>query len=607
MHRGKWHDRQLLPARYFDDLMRPQTPKNLPVSAPAETDDYLKIGTYGGGSEHFTQFGAGIYGGNWWFNLTGKLHPDQPTWPDAPPDTIMSIGARGNNSVLMPGLNLVVAAANADWGKLEAGVRDSVLNQRLKLIAWAGSSPGPVPKGTSNSRNARSPADRDAAANARGVAIEGDLRQWHRVSLVFRGPQTDEAAVPNPFTDYRLNVTFTNGPRTYVVPGHFAADGRAADSSATGGNCWRVHFAPDSAGAWKWTASFREGADVAVSDDPAAGRPGALNGLSGEFDVQPTDKLAPDFRSKGLLRYVGRRYLQFAGTGEWFLKGGADSPENVLAYYEFDDTKPTHRFGPHALDFREGDPVWQGGKGRQLIGAINYLAERGVNAMYLMTLNVQGDGKDVWPWTSDTQRLRFDCSKLDQWEIVFSHMDRMGLMQHIVLQEQENDQLLDGGELGRERRLYFRELISRFSHHPAVTWNLGEENTNTLDQRRDFARYFHEHDPYRHMVVIHTFPKQIEEVYRGLLGYEHVDGASLQTNDTHQKTKEWINRSAAAGRQWVICGAICWRAERALNGCSDTAFRITTSTWRISAAATRCGGRRPMHWSSFAATFPSRR
>ncbi len=253
------------------------------------------------------------------------------------------------------------------------------------------------------------------------------------------------------------------------------------------------------------------------------------------------------------MQYVGQRYLRFAGTGKPFLKGGADSPENVLAYYEFDQTTPTHKFGPHALDFRPGDPTWRDFKGQSLIGAMNYLADRGVNSVYLMTMNVGGDGKDVWPWISPSERLRYDCSKLDQWEIVFSHMDRLGIMQHFVLQEQENDQLLDGGELGIERRIYFRELISRFAHHPAVTWNLGEENTNTNDQRRAFARFFHEHDPYRHMVVIHTFPRQIEEVYTAMLGYEHVDGASLQTNDTHQQTRKWIERSAASGRPWVVC------------------------------------------------------
>jgi CubicO group peptidase (beta-lactamase class C family) len=138
LNRGRWHDRQLIPTIYFDDLMRPQVPKDLSVSHAADTDDYLNIGSFGGGSEHFTRFGAGIYGGNWWFNRTGRLHSDRQTWPDAPPDTVMSIGAGGNNSVLMPTLKLVVVCSRGDWGKLDAGVPDSVLNQRLKLITWAG-------------------------------------------------------------------------------------------------------------------------------------------------------------------------------------------------------------------------------------------------------------------------------------------------------------------------------------------------------------------------------------------------------------------------------------------------------------------------------------
>ena len=54
--------------------------------------------------------------------------------------------------------------------------------------------------------------------------------------------------------------------------------------------------------------------------------------------VTATDKSAPDMRSKGRLQYVGERYLKFAGTGEYFLKCGADAPENFLAYEEFDGT-----------------------------------------------------------------------------------------------------------------------------------------------------------------------------------------------------------------------------------------------------------------------------
>jgi len=38
--------------------------------------------------------------------------------------------------------------------------------------------------------------------------ITGELKKWHKVTLTFTGPQTSENAEPNPFLDYRLNVTF---------------------------------------------------------------------------------------------------------------------------------------------------------------------------------------------------------------------------------------------------------------------------------------------------------------------------------------------------------------------------------------------------------------
>jgi hypothetical protein len=274
-----------------------------------------------------------------------------------------------------------------------------------------------------------------------------------------------------------------------------------------------------------------------------------------------------------MLRYIGKRYLQFAGTGEYFLKGGADSPENFLAYADFDGTFDTekldregeakgekfiHTYKPHARDFRQGDPTWKNGKGKNIIGASNYLASKGVNSVYFLTYNLDGgDGKDVWPWTDPKERYRFDCSKLDQWEIVFSHMDSLGLMLHVVTQETENDHGLDGGELGLQRKLYYRELIGRFAHHPAVTWNLGEENKNSDSQRKAFAKYFHDLDPYDHPVVIHTWPGNYDPVYKPLLGFEDFEGASLQMNadgsDTHSETLKWIQRSRKAGRNWMVC------------------------------------------------------
>jgi hypothetical protein len=363
----------------------------------------------------------------------------------------------------------------------------------------------------------------------------------------------EESGTPNPFTDSRLEVTFTHGDRCYRVPGFFAADGHAADSGAESGNCWQVRFAPDAVGTWTWKASFRVGEGIAISNDAQAGESMAFDGAEGTFEAEESSSPAPGMLGEGRLEYVGRRYWQFADSGRYFLKCGADSPENLLAFADFDGTTPTHRFGPHKLDFRSGDPSWRDGRGRNLIGALNYLASRGVNSIYFLTMNVRGDGKDVWPWTSDKERRRFDTSKLDQWEIVFSHMDRVGIALHVVLQEQENDQLLDKGELGPDRRLYHRELIARFAHHPALVWNLGEENTNTDAQRIAHAEHLHALDPYDHPVVVHTFPKQYEKVYTPLVGQAAIEGASLQTNDTRAQTRRWIRESAAAGHPWVVC------------------------------------------------------
>jgi hypothetical protein len=405
-------------------------------------------------------------------------------------------------------------------------------------------------------------------AMKRAVLSGGDLKKWHVVTLTFDGPQTGEDAQPNPFRDYRLNVTFTKETKQYTVPGYYAADDNAAETSAKTGNKWRVHFVPDEEGRWSFYGSFRSGPDIALSSNPAAGVPMPFDGVNGRFIVGPADKTGQDHSAKGMLKYVGKRYLQFAETGEYFIKGGADSPENFLGYADFDDTfdagelkregeaagdKFIHHYAPHVKDWRQGDPTWKDGKGKGMIGALNYLASKGMNSVYFIPYNIDGgDGKDVWPWTNPKEKYRFDCSKLDQWEIVFSHMDKLGLMLHIVTQETENDQGLDGGDLGPERKLYYRELIARFGHHLVLTWNLGEENTNTTDQRKAFCKYIKELDPYDHPIVCHTFPGKYDEVYQPLLGYEYFDGPSLQTNDTHSQTTKWLDSSAAAGRQWFV-------------------------------------------------------
>ncbi|GAB4427196.1 MAG: hypothetical protein OHK0039_45430 [Bacteroidia bacterium] len=406
-------------------------------------------------------------------------------------------------------------------------------------------------------------------------AIPG--QQWEKVTLSFDGPATGERAVDNPFLNYRLDVTFRQGDRTLVVPGFYAADGQAAESGDSTGGVWLVRFRPDAPGLWTYTVSFRQGPGVAAADDAGAGEAVAFDGQQGQLDIAPAAAGA-----EGKIRRVQGHYLQYAGSGRYFLKGGADSPENFLAYVDFDGTyrvkrdaaRPgeadpqasLHRYEAHLADWRTGDPVWRGDKGRGIIGALNYLAGKGMNSVYFLTMNIGGDGRDVWPYTSYTERLRFDCSKLDQWELVFDHMDRLGLMLHVVTQETENEKLLDDGDTGTERKLYYRELVARFGHHLGVTWNMGEENGpanfspngQSLSQQQAMVAHMQSLDPWDNPVVIHThaWDSLRRAQFDRLLGDRNLDGPSIQVGqaeDTHAETRRWIAASAAAGHPWVVC------------------------------------------------------
>ncbi|MEE9460674.1 MAG: DUF5060 domain-containing protein [Bacteroidales bacterium] len=407
------------------------------------------------------------------------------------------------------------------------------------------------------------------------VLISGELKQWHNVILTLEGPFANEGDTdPNPFTESRMEVVFPHesGDPSYIVPGYFAADGNAAETSAERGDRWRAHLAPDKTGNWDYKVSFR------LKDEPTE-----WDGISGSFQIGPGDKVGPDLRAKGRLQYVGERYLRFAGTGEYFLKAGADAPETLLAYEDFDGsyaakeagvkrqgeavTTGLKSWGPHIGDWQTGDPTWKDGKGKGMIGAINYLSGKECNVFSFLTYNAGGDGDNVWPHISREDKYHFDCSKLDQWGIVFNHATTRGMYLHFKLQETENDDLnhrneastqqaLDGGDLGPERKLYLRELIARYGHNLALNWNLGEENTQSTQQIRDMAGFIRQTDPYGHIIVLHTYPNRHDSVYGPLLGDPEVlTGLSIQNSDvstTHAEAVRWVTRSEESGHPWVV-------------------------------------------------------
>ena len=449
------------------------------------------------------------------------------------------------------------------------GLGEGVLHH-LEIRAWNGNGIGTLPPTTW-----RPPSD--------GRIVEGTLRPWHPVALRFKGPTASEVdSNPNPFVDRRLWVEFTapDGSQRRVE-GFFDGDGAGGGT----GDRWTVRTHFDVPGLHTYTVGFREGAGVAATLDPAAGAAGALDGATGQLFVVTRDPLAPGFLAKGRLEYVGEHYLRFT-EGEWFLKGGTDSPENLLGYAGFDDTwdEPggvdttglvagLHRYEPHVADFGPdglGDassPLFQsatsGVDSRGLVGALDYLASRGVNSAYFLPMNLGGDGRDTWPFLGPVdaayERTHYDLSKLHQWRLVLEHAQRRGIHLHFVLGETEypNEHWLDDGQLGIERRVFYRELAARFGDLLAVKWNLGEECNHPVPRLRDFATWLRAVDAFDHPIAFHTHPLTGNgdyPPYEEALGEPLFEMTSIQgsTQTSGLMVERWRADSAAAGQPWVL-------------------------------------------------------
>jgi len=347
-----------------------------------------------------------------------------------------------------------------------------------------------------------------------------------------------------------------------------------------------VRFTPDQTGEWTYAVSFKKGEEVAVQADiTEAASAGFMDGATGSFTIADSDKSLPDNRAQGRLNYVGERYLQYAETGNYFIKLGVDAPENLLAYEDIDAT-------PNALDLRKSwEPhrqdvdedasefSWQQSKGQNLLGAINYLASEYLNVFSFLTFNVDGDDRNVYPyllkvpeaeyeqyandkqnkeaWATLFHRTRLDVSKLEQWERIFDYAERKGMFLHFKTHETETDHLMDNGTFGTEGKLYYRELIARFGHHLAMNWNLGEENNQPIAEVKKVAEYVRQLDPYQHHLVIHTFPNQ-DDRYQQLIGNQSpLTGASLQLRDkefwdVHDRVLKWRAKSDSTGKAWAL-------------------------------------------------------
>ncbi|MBI2443189.1 MAG: DNRLRE domain-containing protein [Candidatus Levybacteria bacterium] len=361
----------------------------------------------------------------------------------------------------------------------------------------------------------------------------------------------------------------------------------ATPTPAQQGSTWKVRFTPDQAGTWTYKASFRQGSNVAVDLSPTAGTPTSFDGQSGTFSIQPKDPNAPGHLKYGTLKYVGTNggdslgfHLKFR-DGPYWLKGGVDSPENLLGYTGFDNTpNAMHSFSPHVQDWQTGNPIFNTNSpdsGKGLIGAINYLASKNANSVYFLPMNIGGDGKDTSPyvsvanWAGSTanDNLHFDISKLTQWEQAFRYLQEKGIHLHFVLMEAEtaNKVELDNATLGNERKLFYREMIARFGHHNSLQWNVSEEydavlpgsdiHTLAIDPNviKQFAQYIRDVDPYDHPITVHQ-AFDPDQSWTPFLGDNRFDLTSFQYGGSvigyGAEVEEWRNKTKNAGRPITI-------------------------------------------------------
>lgn len=433
------------------------------------------------------------------------------------------------------------------------------------------------------------------ACTSPSVVIDGEqnaddsFKKWHRIEVVFEGPEASESSTT--FRNYRMDVTFTSpSGKQYKVPGFFDADGDPANTSARGGNKWKVRFAGGEEGDWTYKTSFVTGNNVAA--DLSGGNGGTYpDGETGTFKIGSQDKSGKDFRGKGKLEYVDEHYLRFA-DGDYFIKCGANSPEVLLEYGELDGT-PGHEndlYTPNISNWKTGDPTWKDGKGKGIIGLVNYLSNLGVNAHYFLCMNAYGDGKEAWPWIHADSIDVYDVSKLAQWETLFTHFDKMGLMIHFQLSESENTNYFEArdgqGTFSDARKIFYRELIARFGHHMAITWNIGEENQakgtgfetpNTHAQRKEFATRIRKLSYYNDHISVHNGPGGVfDDIFPQLIGYKDITGPSLQTYlikpkrkpemlSNHDEVKKWVDQSTESGHKWVVSVDEPWFGRRPEN------------------------------------------
>jgi len=424
----------------------------------------------------------------------GKVNLDPKRFPEAPYGFMTWVNTAGD---YYPGADKAWA-----WGA-GAGGTCVLWNHRNGIVfAGVGIDTDPTAKGIPHIIEACVAGPNPLVKGEKDLGHVGRFPKWGRIEISLAGPDSQGRGTPNPFSiEVDALLTSPSGKK-WRVPGFYDGDGKGR----LDGDVWKVRFSPDETGQWSFESK---------SPDRQ------LDGVTGSFVVTPVPPDAEGLWKWGRLESVSTpenkiRYLKFR-DGPYWLKAGCDDPENFLGKFRHYDTPVKRR------------------------AAIDYLAGKGVNSMYIMTHNVGGDHRDVWPWLGETEAeakanagkdARFDVAKLEEWRQLFEHMHTRGVVPYLVLRDDASwPRKNNPAERGRlDHARYYREMIARFGYLPALLLNISEEaeENYTLAEALACAKLLKKIDPYDHPVGIHNVnsPKARSQPY---IEADHIDFSAIQT------------------------------------------------------------------------------
>jgi hypothetical protein len=373
LHEGKWNGRQLLSRKLTRMAVGNPLPLSLPRTKGRKAEMLPGQRSIGGGNNQTDHHGG--YSWLWWLNAVSR--DGKRWWMDAPADMFLCLGHGGREGLaVLPSQRMIVS-----WNGTKRLHSDRKLgNRAFKLLAEAVKPPvGRPSKAVGASRNSNDSLGRPS------YEPPPSFGKWSRIELTFRGPDNKGRGEPNPFA-VKLDVRFTSPTgKSSVVPGFYNGNG----AGGLDGNVWAVRFSADETGTWRFTTMSPEK---------------TLDARSGSVRVTDVPTTAKGFWKWGRLEAVGTatngiRYLKFR-DGPYWLKAGCDDPENFLGKFKNYDTPAKRK------------------------AAVDYLAGRGINSLYIMLHTLGGDHRDVWPWLGKTEReakqhagrnARFDVARLEEW------------------------------------------------------------------------------------------------------------------------------------------------------------------------------------------------